>query len=58
MFQDYSKQNFEDLLKPISQIKKILSKTRPLIILTASISEFPSFKPDGGKILSRLGMDF
>jgi len=55
MFQDYEKQTFEDLLKAIGGIKKMLSKTKPLIVLTAPLHECSSFRPKGGKILSHFG---
>jgi len=55
LFQSYEKQTFEDLLKAIGGIKNILSKTKPLIILTAPLSEYSLFRPKGGKILSHFG---
>ncbi|TFF97837.1 MAG: hypothetical protein EU540_08475 [Promethearchaeota archaeon] len=55
LFQSYEKQTFEDLLKAIGGIKDILSKTKPLIILTAPLNEFSLFRPKGGKIISHFG---
>jgi len=55
LFQSYEKQTYEDLLKAINGIKTILSKTRPLIILTAPLHEFSLYRPNGGKILSHFG---
>ncbi|MBD3256451.1 MAG: hypothetical protein GF383_15240 [Candidatus Lokiarchaeota archaeon] len=55
LFESYEKQTFEDLLKAIGGIKKILSKTKPLIVLTAPLNEFSTFRPKGGKILSHFG---
>ncbi len=55
LFQSYERQTFEDLLKAIDGIKKILSKTKPLIILTAPLNEHSLFRPKGGKILSHFG---
>ena len=55
LFQSYEKQTYEDLLRAINGIKTILSKTRPLIILTAPLHEFSLYKPNGGKILSHFG---
>jgi len=55
LFQSYEKQTFEDLLRAINGIKTILSKTRPLIILTAPLHEFSLYRPNGGKILSHFG---
>lgn len=55
LFQSYEKQTFEDLLKAIGGIKQILSKTKPLIVLTAPLNEFSLFRPKGGKIISHFG---
>jgi len=55
LFQNYEKQTFEDLLKSISGIKKILEKVNPLIVIAAPLNEFSSFRPKGGKILSHFG---
>jgi hypothetical protein len=55
LFQSYEKQTFEDLLRAISGIKAILSKTKPLIIITAPLNEYSLFRPKGGKILSHFG---
>ena len=55
LFHDYEKRTFEDLLRAIAGIKKILEKARPLIILTAPMNEYSSFRPKGGKILSHFG---
>jgi hypothetical protein len=55
LFQSYEKQTFEDLLKAIDGIKKILSKTKPLILITAPLNEHSLIKPKGGKILSHFG---
>jgi RecA/RadA recombinase len=52
LFQSYEKQMFEDLLRAISGIKAILSKTKPLIVLTAPLHEYSLYRPNGGKILS------
>ncbi len=52
LFQSYEKQMFEDLLRAINGIKTILSKTRPLIVLTAPLNEYSLYRPNGGKILS------
>ncbi len=49
------KQTFEDLLKAINGIKQILSKTKPLIVITAPLNEHSLFRPKGGKILSHFG---
>jgi hypothetical protein len=55
LFQGYEKQTFEDLLRAINGIKTILSKTKPLIILTAPLNEYSLYRPNGGKILSHFG---
>lgn len=55
LFQSYEKQTFEDLLRAISGIKKILEKSNPLIILTTPLNEFSLFRPKGGKIISHFG---
>lgn len=55
LFQNYEKQTFEDLLRAINGIKTILSKTKPLIIITAPLNEYSTYKPKGGKILAHFG---
>lgn len=55
LFQSFEKQIFEDLLKAINGIKKILERTNPLIVITAPLNEFSIFRPKGGKILSHFG---
>lgn len=55
LFQNFEKETFEDLLRAIAGIKRILSKTNPLIILTAPLNEFSQFRPKGGKILAHFG---
>lgn len=55
LFQSHEKKTFEDLLRAIDGIKKILEKTKPLIILTAPLNEYSLFRPKGGKILSHFG---
>ena len=55
LFQDYEKQTYEDLLRAINGIKTILSKTKPLIVLTAPLHQFSAYRPNGGKILSHFG---
>jgi hypothetical protein len=55
MFEGYEKQIFEDLLRTIDGIKKILWKSNPLIIITAPLHENSLFRPKGGKILSHFG---
>ncbi len=55
LFQSYERQTFEDLLRAIDGIKKILERTKPLIIITAPLNEYSLFRPKGGKILSHFG---
>ena len=55
LFEIYEKQTFEDLLRAIDGIKKILWKTKPLIIITAPLNEYSLFRPKGGKFLSHFG---
>ena len=55
LLKSYEKQTFEDLLRTIDGIKKILWKTHPLIIITAPLHENSLFRPKGGKILSHFG---
>jgi RecA/RadA recombinase len=55
LWPNYEKQTFEDLLRAIDGIKRILSKTNPLIIITAPLDEYSLFRPKGGKILSHFG---
>lgn len=55
LFEGYEKQTFEDLLRTIDGIKKMLWKTNPLIIITAPLHEYSLFRPKGGKILSHFG---
>jgi len=55
LFESYEKETFEDLLRAIGGIKKILEKTKPLLVLTAPLNDYSSFRPKGGKILSHFG---
>lgn len=55
LLKSYEKQSFEDLLRTIDGIKKILWKTNPLIIITAPLNDYSLFRPKGGKILSHFG---
>ncbi|MHA1147224.1 MAG: hypothetical protein ACTSR8_03170 [Promethearchaeota archaeon] len=55
LFQTHKKKIFEDLLKAINGIKKMLEKTKPLIVITTPLNEFSQFRPKGGKILSHFG---
>lgn len=55
LWPNHEKQTFEDLLRAINGIKRMLSKTNPLIIITAPLNEYSLFRPKGGKILSHFG---
>ena len=55
LLDNYEKQTFEDLLRTLDGIKRILRKTKPLIIITAPLHENSLFRPKGGKILSHFG---
>ena len=44
LFQSYERQTFEDLLRAIDGIKKILERTKPLIIITAPLNEYSLFR--------------
>ncbi|TFF97830.1 MAG: hypothetical protein EU541_07655 [Promethearchaeota archaeon] len=55
LFKSYEKQTFEDLLRAINGIKKMLSRKDIILILTAKLHENSQFRPEGGKILSHFG---
>jgi RecA/RadA recombinase len=55
LFQGYEKQTFEDLLKAIGGIKKILERANPLIVITAPLNQYSTFRPKGGKTISHFG---
>ncbi len=55
LLQNHEKRTFEDLLRAIGGIKRMLEKTKPLIILTAPLNEYSVFRPEGGKILAHFG---
>jgi len=52
LFQGFENQSLEYVLKAISEIKKILERTNPLIVISAPLNEFSSFNPKRGKELS------
>ena len=51
----YEKEGYEDLWKAISGIKRLLSKSNPLILITAPQNKFSEFKPEGGHIITHFG---
>ena len=55
MWRNYEKNTFEEFLKAIAGIKKTISKSKPLIILTATLHKNSRYKPIGGKILTHFG---
>lgn len=55
LFQSYEKQTFEDLLRAINGIKKVLSREDIILVLTGKLHENSRFRPKGGKILSHFG---
>ena len=55
MWPNYEKNTFEEFLRAIAGIKRTISKSKPLIILTAPVHENSQIKPVGGKILTHFG---
>jgi len=55
LWPNYDQRTFEDLLKAIGGIKKILEKLRPLLIITAPKNDYSDYKPVGGNILYHFG---
>ena len=55
LWPNYEQQTFEGMLQAISGIKKLIFKSKPLIILTGSINKYSEFKPKGGKYLAHFG---
>jgi hypothetical protein len=55
LWPNYDQQTFEDLLRAISGVKKVLEKLDPLIVITAPKNEFSDFKPVGGNVLYHFG---
>ena len=55
LWPNYDQKTFEDLLRAISGIKKVLEKLDPLIVITAPKNEFSDFKPVGGNVLYHFG---
>ncbi|HEA70469.1 hypothetical protein LCGC14_0847780 [marine sediment metagenome] len=55
LWPDYEKKTFEELLKAIAGIKRTISKSNPLIILTAPLHENSRTKPVGGTALTHFG---
>ncbi len=55
LWPNYDQRTFEDLLRAIGGIKKVLEKLDPLIVITAPKNEYSDFKPVGGNILYHFG---
>ena len=55
LWPNYDQRTFEDLLRAIGGIKKVLEKLDPLIVITAPKNEFSDFKPVGGNVLYHFG---
>ena len=55
LWPNYDQRTFEDLLRAIGGIKKVLVKLDPLIVITAPKNEFSDFKPVGGNVLYHFG---
>ncbi|KKN43583.1 hypothetical protein LCGC14_0701830 [marine sediment metagenome] len=52
MWPNYEKNTFEEFLRAIAGIKRTISKSKPLIILTAPVHENSQIKPVGGNLLN------
>lgn len=55
LWPNYELHTFEELLKAIDGIKKVILKFKPLIIMTAPLNPYSDFKPVGGHHLSHFG---
>ena len=55
LWPNYDQRTFEDLLRAIGGIKRVLEKLDPLIVITAPKNEYSDFKPVGGNILYHFG---
>lgn len=55
LWPNYDQKTFEDLLRAIGGIKKVLEKLNPLIVITAPKNEYSDFKPVGGNVLYHFG---
>ena len=55
LWPNYDQKTFEDLLRAIGGIKKVLEKLDPLIVITAPKNEYSDFKPVGGNVLYHFG---
>ncbi len=55
LWPNYDQRTFEDLLRAIGGIKRVLEKLNPLIVITAPKNEYSDFKPLGGNVLYHFG---
>jgi hypothetical protein len=55
LWPNYDQRTFEDLLRAIGGIKKVLEKLDPLIVITAPKNEYSDFKPVGGNAIYHFG---
>jgi len=55
MWPNHEQHSFEELLRAISGIKKVVEKSQPLIVITAPKNEYSDFKPVGGNSLYHFG---
>ena len=51
LWPNYDQRTFEDLLKAIGGIKRVLEKLDPLTVISAPKNEYSDFKPVGGNVL-------
>jgi len=55
MWPNHELHSFEELLRAIGGIKKVVEKSQPLIVITAPRNEYSEFKPVGGNNLYHFG---
>ena len=55
MWPNHEQHSFEELLRAISGIKKVVEKSQPLIVITAPRNTYSDFKPVGGNSLYHFG---
>ena len=55
MWPNHERHSFEELLRAIGGIKKVVEKSKPLIVITAPKNEYSDFKPVGGNSLYHFG---
>ena len=55
MWPNYEQHSFEELSRAFSGIKKMVEKSKPLIVITAPRNVYSKFKPVGGNALYHFG---